>query len=282
MAINGFEGDFELSLGSVVGVRAFKIDWLGRLVGVSQDDKVFTPEVNTAECYRCQLKRLADCECGFYGYFSGQDNQYMRGNPVGAIIEGTGKTVIGTKGFRTEKAKLLALFPLGGKKNRARGPVRITRNLYPTAEWFVGTRARQTEAAWGIGSTIAVVVLLIVGLALVIAASATEYGIAALVLCAWLVGFFRRMVYMDTNSGRAILNRISRTSQKPVEEPDPFERLRELYPDVPVYKSLKEALRKHPLSTAEKHIPDPVLPSPATEDNFWKLSTTPRRNTYVR
>lgn len=276
MAINGFDGDFELSLGSVIGVRAFKLDWLGRLVGVSQDDKVFTPEVNTAQCFRCQLKRLSTCECGFYGYFSGQDNEYMRGNPVGAIIEGTGKTILGTKGFRTEKAKLLALFPMGGSgADEVRGPVRLTKYLYPRQGWFEYMYSRDIEMPAAVFTMIVGIVFLIIG-TISLFTSDWEIGTWMIPAGLWLAGLWSRLYFYPDH-----LHRIRDVKKRGKTGPDPFDRLRELYPDVPVYRSLKEAVKNHPLSTAEEHIPEPVLPSPSTEDNFWELSTTPRRGTHV-
>jgi hypothetical protein len=284
MAINGFTGDFELSLGSIVGVRAFALDYLGRLVGVTKTDKVFKPGVNLADCSRCRLNRLATCECGFYAYFSGQDNKHMQGNPVGAIIEGTGKTVIGTKGFRTEKAELLALFPLRkrGNSDKPKPIARFTRYLYPSARWFAQTNTNDTMGYWGFGS-FALTVILAIFTFFMLFASGITLDIVGAVAMVYVGGFLRRMTYVGQAGQDQGLAMICRTPKKyVVPVVDPFDRLRELYPDVPIYKSLKEAVKKHPLSTAEEHIPDPVLPSPATEDNFWELSTTPRKSSYVR
>jgi hypothetical protein len=270
MAIDGFDGDFALSLGSVVGVRAFDTDWLGRLTGVS-NAAVFKPEQNTAACFRCQTRRLATCECGFYAYFSGQDNQYMYAHAIGGIIEGTGRTVVGTKGFRTEKATLLALFPINGSVKTSWSAL-VTRWLYPTYRWFDHVDDEDFSFP---GFVIAILIAALLGLVGVISLFTADWelGTWMVPLAAWFAGFARRFWLLDTASKKAkTLTRIGKSK-----EPDPFDRLRELYPETPIYKNLKAALNEHPLTAAEEHAPVPTLPSPSTEDNFWELPTTPGR-----
>lgn len=53
---------------------------------------------------------LEKCSCGFYAYYSSSPNQYINGSRVTGIIEGYGNTLIGTLGFRSEKAKIVALY----------------------------------------------------------------------------------------------------------------------------------------------------------------------------
>lgn len=152
--------DREFHVGSLVGLRAFAVDSLGRLSGPSQGG-IFTPGVNEAECkvdpytkamqaqvalleahlagmnqirhghgkkresaQRPPAKTAAPaprhtvaglgCKCGFYAYFDGL-NDYMRTGRVAAVVEGFGLYTLGTRGFRTSKARLLALIepPMG-------------------------------------------------------------------------------------------------------------------------------------------------------------------------
>lgn len=49
------------------------------------------------------------CECGFYAYYANEEHQYS--GQVAGVIEGYGETLVGTKGFRTAKARILALTP---------------------------------------------------------------------------------------------------------------------------------------------------------------------------
>jgi hypothetical protein len=51
---------------------------------------------------------LADCSHGFYGYYDGSNDYYKAGMVMG-VIEGYGETVIGTRGFRCMKARIVAI-----------------------------------------------------------------------------------------------------------------------------------------------------------------------------
>lgn len=51
---------------------------------------------------------LKECTHGFYGYYDGS-NDYYREGYVSGVVEGYGETIIGTRGFRVMKAKLVAL-----------------------------------------------------------------------------------------------------------------------------------------------------------------------------
>jgi hypothetical protein len=68
-----------------------------------------------------------DCTCGFYAYTGSQAmvqaNNYMLGTTSAfvGVIRGTGLTTVGTKGFRTQNAEILAVAP---KVNVARGGIR--------------------------------------------------------------------------------------------------------------------------------------------------------------
>lgn len=51
------------------------------------------------------------CTCGFYAYTNGENTYYKYPqHHVGAVIEGYGIVTVGIKGFRAEKAKIIALF----------------------------------------------------------------------------------------------------------------------------------------------------------------------------
>jgi hypothetical protein len=49
------------------------------------------------------------CSCGFYAYYGEQEHQYN--GQIAGVIEGYGETLVGTQGFRSEKARILALAP---------------------------------------------------------------------------------------------------------------------------------------------------------------------------
>jgi hypothetical protein len=201
--------------GSVVGLRAFRIDTLGRLTGVTHKD-VWVPGENVAQCHATDLGEVVrqmnvqiqhmtavlsaansdprgfgrrgrknnpipktptpaekakavthalagvSCQCGFYAYFDGGNDYltdnfaasgmivnggftYTTGSPdtaarVGAVIEGWGTCTVGTRGFRAEKAKVLALIkPKGTDARREVAFLRAQRN-YPDVAVFATER----------------------------------------------------------------------------------------------------------------------------------------------
>jgi len=125
-------GDFdgrerEFAAGVVTGTRSFDVDKLGRLVGVAFAT-VWLPGENLARCMErpdpmqyftgrqtWRLREaerpphsLAECGHGFYGYYEGSNDYYEPGR-IMAVVEAYGETVIGTRGFRASKARIVAL-----------------------------------------------------------------------------------------------------------------------------------------------------------------------------
>lgn len=122
----------EFVVGTTKGIRVWRADSLGRLTGWTHR-QVWTPGENVATCKRGERSSVAyawmreydtdvkepepcesittDCGCGFWAYHSGTPDFGSDEGVVG-ICEGYGKTTIGTKGFRAEKARIVALaFP---------------------------------------------------------------------------------------------------------------------------------------------------------------------------
>jgi hypothetical protein len=211
-------GDRPFVAGSVTGLRAFRVDPLGRLTGVTYKD-VWTPGENVATCHkapddgmeaayqRLLTQYLGDtysvpssylmgpspyrsggfvsrffnspqpapsptvsippipapgekkpviehrlagvsCQCGFYAYFDG-GNDYLvqpgasitygpedKAPRIGAIIEGWGVCTIGTRGFRAEKAKVVALIIPDSTKGRLEVAFTKAKRNYPDALVF--------------------------------------------------------------------------------------------------------------------------------------------------
>jgi hypothetical protein len=132
-------GGIGFALGSVTGARAFRVDSGGWLTGLYYKSR-WLPGDNVARCRKGQATRtfsmfggpneepdyddvtgsplieadhIAGCKCGFYGFYEGS-NDFNRtenhgSNYVSGIIRGSGLCVIGTRGFRTQHARLLAL-----------------------------------------------------------------------------------------------------------------------------------------------------------------------------
>lgn len=57
---------------------------------------------------RAARDTLENCRHGFYGYYDGS-NDYYREGYVAGVIEGYGEAIIGTRGFRCMKARIVAL-----------------------------------------------------------------------------------------------------------------------------------------------------------------------------
>lgn len=117
--------------GVVTGVRSFKVTKAGRLTGVFYPQE-WTVGENQAQCLARPEPEFSypgmwvpdfarktvdppwkppvfeECRCGFYGYFDGSDDFHARGLVTG-VVEGYGETIIGTRGFRAMKARIVAL-----------------------------------------------------------------------------------------------------------------------------------------------------------------------------
>lgn len=131
----GFAGsgtkDFEFAAGSVIGYRWWQLDapnlrldpltadrhWNPRpLIGAA--GAMWMPGVNHAVCkYVDEHKPPVEvdaagrgCGCGFWAYWQPQEHDLGRNSlPVLGVIEGTGRTLIGPRGFRSQKARIIAL-----------------------------------------------------------------------------------------------------------------------------------------------------------------------------
>lgn len=53
------------------------------------------------------------CQCGFYAYYTTHERglEHIWGYEAVGVIQGWGNTTLGTKGFRTEFAEILAMYP---------------------------------------------------------------------------------------------------------------------------------------------------------------------------
>jgi hypothetical protein len=99
-----------LHLGTLLGVRAFRVGEKNPAIArkaPTQEDVVPDPVEH----------RVAnqDCTCGYYAYYD-IEREHSRGydpfsesSCIRAIIEGYGLVTVGTRGFRAQKARLVAL-----------------------------------------------------------------------------------------------------------------------------------------------------------------------------
>lgn len=97
-------------------------------------DIISMPEPPKAAAIAATEKKphtMADCACGFYGYYDGSED-YWKDGYVSAVIEGYGEALIGTRGFRVAKARIVALM-IPAEQDRFAN--RIARN-YPDVPLF--------------------------------------------------------------------------------------------------------------------------------------------------
>lgn len=257
------------AVGVTRGLRAFDVDTLGRLRGVSYDD-VWTPGENVAKCHRDrggyltfgpggyitshalntawlsaglgakpavttddpeQKHDASKCSCGYYAYYDGS-NDYGKPGRVSAVIEGYGETVIGTRGFRAQKARIVALSMDSKAPKRRRWMI--------ATWWFViaAQLLSLTANVARLGSTgpsTATVIGIVLNLAFM------GYGTWALVAA-------RKKRRSDADAAElsvALLSKVQRN-----------------YPDVPVFASFKAMVQAFP--------PDqPEEPTPDVDPDFW-------------
>jgi len=113
-----------LVFGSLTGHRAFAVK--NNMLQALYSADVFKESGNQGHCLRTKFSYISDrqrkslginkhvvgqkdCSCGFYAYFENTNNKHTAPGDIEAIIRGYGTTTLGRKGFRSEKADLIAL-----------------------------------------------------------------------------------------------------------------------------------------------------------------------------
>lgn len=116
----------EFAAGEVYGLRMWKVDHLGRLRARNIDGApAWRPGENLAVCMDFYSGAVAtqkgvqkhpapadECRCGFYAYNA---RDYVKNDQVSypycvmGVIKAYGRVLLGTKGFRAEKAEIVAL-----------------------------------------------------------------------------------------------------------------------------------------------------------------------------
>jgi hypothetical protein len=134
------------AIGRIRGVRRFNIDAVTGLLRGPVVPYVWNDGVNIAECtpitpfyFGCERPARVECTCGFYACF-GKVPPGSRFSVL-SIIEGFGRTVIGERGFRAEKARIVCLiFPRRSSRLRPAYPDRLDISNSPS--FFIENRIR--------------------------------------------------------------------------------------------------------------------------------------------
>lgn len=110
--MSGFHGDaYEFAVGSARGLRTFKFR-SGTKTGLRGPvvPKTWTDGENVSVCrYNPSHRFNENCTCGFYSYHDGSNEYHNFFNSIPAVVENYGKVVIGDRGFRAEKSRLVAV-----------------------------------------------------------------------------------------------------------------------------------------------------------------------------
>lgn len=113
MIPNPCSGDdvLEFCAGTLTGTRSFRVTPSGHLRSLMHP-YVWNWDENHAHCFQNiavpPADMAMDCTCGFYAFWDGS-NDYRDEGHVNAVVEGYGVVVIGPRGFRAQKTRIVAL-----------------------------------------------------------------------------------------------------------------------------------------------------------------------------
>lgn len=130
--LEGFNSDRPLVMGSIEGLRSFRVNEEGKLAAVVDENFVYHEGINDAKCFfndhyeemnalyqmtgfpHLPLRPLhrvgaKNCSCGFYAYTDSFAVSFDLPSTVLGVVEGSGLVTVGSLGFRAERAKVVAL-----------------------------------------------------------------------------------------------------------------------------------------------------------------------------
>lgn len=103
----------DIEVGTARGLRSFDVDAKGRLESVTRK-YIWKPGENVAQQeydynrYTGREKQVPTTFHGFYSFHDGTD-EYHKRSRISGVVENYGEVFIGERGFRSEKAKIVAL-----------------------------------------------------------------------------------------------------------------------------------------------------------------------------
>lgn len=125
--------------GTLRGYRSWRVTFDEGLLMAVNFDYTWQPGENHATCLdwppTFQTEHQApqlNCTCGFYACYSPATTQWGQAIPFMGVVELSGRMVLGTRGVRAERARIVAsLQPYWP----ARAAERI-KDMYPDVKWF--------------------------------------------------------------------------------------------------------------------------------------------------
>jgi hypothetical protein len=112
-----FRGQEALVPGTLRGYRTWRLTLGGHLVSTAMES-LWDDGVNEATCFS-PLEHPgvavpdARCQCGFYGWYAPDDSRIVPSDVFG-VIEASGRIILGTHGFRAERARPVAVVAMRG------------------------------------------------------------------------------------------------------------------------------------------------------------------------
>ncbi len=189
------------------------------------------------------------CSCGFYAYHQGVSNYGFTGGPkVHGIIEGYGRVILGSKGFRAEKARIIALC-LPHAYKQAQETCEVLRGAIAEVDDRIEELRRERRKPHP-GAT-----LLLVGAAAAATMAITSGGpvwwgtLGATLMAAAVTQQFARLGYRAIIAGLEAerLKLAEALVKTPPDYVEYVDRMVRRYPDVPVYETIPEMFAAHPV-----------------------------------
>lgn len=266
----------EFALGYVYGYRGWKLDSMGRLRGVGYT-AVLKPGANDAACakedYSYLLKdhpdhRMLRCTCGYYAYFSEVVSEADEYDVMG-VLRGTGRTVVGSKGFRASRGELVAAYVPSAKKL----PL-----IFRILRWLLPQSTTNTYNSYGSreyhpGMFVLMLVSTLTGLGLTLPAIVEFESVWFLALIGAPVLLFGVYLILDMSTWHLEWRRDrgERRNKKP-EENIAVAALKQFYPNVPIFKSRRAMLKKFPLTNVSDFDGPPRFArTPENTKDFWEI-----------
>lgn len=225
---------------------------------------VMSPRMAASSEAPIEQHDMGKCGCGFYAYYDGS-NDYRSDARVSAVVEGYGETVIGTRGFRAGKARVLALCVPDVRRKKAPGRLHRALHWIDSRAWagvvfgllltltIVGVLAQFSERA-SVGARLGVLALAAVALPLVVLGW-RSLGINA-----------RCCTPTARRRGGPLFMFATPEEAAPLTAAQ-VDRVRRNYPDVPFYTDFAAMIRDFPPDRGHE-------PTPATDPDFWTRSAS--------
>lgn len=246
----------EFAAGAMTGRRAFNLDQSGFLRG-PVFPAAFGPGDNTAKCHAgsygltpmlTRSNGAVDhkpgskkCACGFYAYYDATQSEYDQYSHVVAVIEGFGRVTIGDRGFRCEKARVVAV---------VKPPEVLARQSWPKVKKALQIKHRSTWL-----------------MPLLILWNIAWAAFGAYTQSWWTVGVNGTIAVLCTPLWWAVRRRerqqaIAKAQNRMLYIGKPWmtaawDKFTKNYPDVKQYDSVREMVAAHPLTEPPPEAKDP-------------------------